>query len=323
MKIFFVLICLFSSCLSANPFLIDFADKQNLSNEDYLEVQTKLRQININPLLNQLYAKDSGLSTFDDFHVRCTKGLRQVLIDPAKGFYPYKKLIKIGNGGDRCIVNCCPFERTYVQQLETIPQKLQEAGFNGYIYYLVGGFPNPTGREIKFAGVPYCFKVLAMQEAHNLGFNNILWVDSSIVPLRNLMPIFDQMDRDGCFLLDYVNPEYNLRFIFPQTREILKKTTGSDVVLSPHISTQVWGLKMNTDKAKKFLNTYYKLLEMGTPFLSCFPEEFVYAAIFQQSLKEWPSQYIHNIIVYNGQDEEKKEIENAKLSNYFFYLRKH
>lgn len=307
----------------ANPFLIDFPEKSDLTNEDYLTIQGKLRSINIEPLLKELYADTSGLTSFEDLQNRCTRGIRQVLIDPENGFFPIKKLVQIGKGGNKCIVACCPFNGPYPKLIESIPKTLEAEGFNGYFYYRIGGFPNPTGHEIKYAGIPYAFKIFMMLEAEKLGFNHVLWMDSSILVLKDPSPLFDKIEKEGCFLLDFVNHAYNQRYIFPKTRLLLKNETGTDVVECRHISTQIFGLKMDAEKTKRFLSSYRKLLELGTPFLSCFPEEFVFASIFQQSEADWPSQYVHQILQYAQTNDVQTEIQTMKAMGLYFLLRRH
>jgi hypothetical protein len=319
----YLIIVFFNGVLHANPFMIDFPEKKELTNDDYIEIQKKIKAINIIPLLQELYVEDIGLTSFDDFKSRCTKALRQNLIDPEKNCFPQKKLIKIGRGGDSCIVNCCPYNLKYPELVNEIPQTLSDLGFNGYFYYLVGGCPNPTGKEVKYVGVPYSFKIFMMLEAQQIGFTKVLWLDSAILPLKDPTPIFAKIEQEGCFLLHEIIPGYDQRYILPKTRQLLKDLTGTDVVGGRHISTQVFGLKMDTEKTKKFVNAYYKMLELGTPFLSCYPEEFVYVSIFQQSEKDWPSQHLFSVLRFQGSQDIQSEAKILKETNLYFLLRHH
>lgn len=307
---------------TTNPFLIDFPPKENLSDEDYQLIQEKLRKIDLDPLLYELYDSGNGLVVLDDFKRRCKNGIHQILIDKDNKLFPQKRLVKIGKGGRNCIVTCCAYNRFYSSLLETIPQKLEEKGFHGSIYYRIGGFPVPSGREVRYMGIPYSFKIFMMLEAEKLGFNNILWLDSSMLPLRDPTPLFEKIDRDGCFLLNYVNPGYDQQRIFPKTRQLLQELTGVDVVRK-HYATQVFGLKMDVEKTKNFIKRYYDFCEMGTPFLSCFPEEFVFASIFLQSEKDWPSQEMFTILQYPIENDDLHAMDKMEKDGYYFYLRKH
>lgn len=305
---------------SENPFAISFVRKKDLANEDYIAVQEKLRKINLDPLLEQLYVPDQGLDPLADFKRRCIRGVTQVLIDPENGLYPVKKLEKIGNGSDMCIVNCCPYNGEYHKLIQDIPKALQDVGFNGYFYYRIGGFPNPTGKEIRYAGVPYSFKIFMMLEAQQLGFNKVLWIDTSLIPIKDPTPLFAKIEQDGS-LISYCHYPERSR-IFPKTKEILKSLTNVDIcdAKTRHICTQVLGLNMNAEKVNRLIDSYYEFVDMGTPFLSLFPEEFVFASLMEKKSQEWPSTfYIFRLLKYNGMD----SIEQAKQEGCYFYLRKH
>lgn len=305
---------------TTNPFVIHFPEKNLLTNDDYIAVQKQLNRLNIDPLIAQLYGSNPNLVPINQFQQRCSKGLTQTLIDPEKNQFPIQKLEKIGSGSDMCIVSCCPYNGVYHNLIQDIPKALKELGFNGYFYHRIGGFPNPTGREIKFAGVPYCFKIFMMVEAQQLGFNKVLWIDSSVIPVNNPEPLFDEIEQNGAFISYCYYPENTC--IFPKTRMLLKELTGTDVLKGRHIATQVFGLKMDMPKSKQFINSFYQFVEMGTPFLSRFPEEFVFSSLIEQSPKEWPANYIFQVL-RNQESNDIAELEKAKNDGCYFFLRKH
>lgn len=309
---------------SENPFLINFPTKKNITHEDYIVLQEMLNKKDIDSLLKEMYGRHTGLKAYEEFEKRCWKGIKQILIDPKNHLYPIQKLVKIGKGGNRCIVNCSPFNGKYPSLIDSIPAALEAKGFNGYFYYRLGGYPNPTGKELRYIATPYCFKIFTMLEAQNLGFTNVLWIDSSMLPLRNPEPLFDQIEKNSCFLMDYVDHHWDKLRIFPETRDLLLKLTGTDVWNTRHISTQVFGLKMDAEKTQKLIKYYYKMLELGTPFLSCFPEEYVFVAHFQQSPQEWPSDNMFKTMhFYINESNAVAEIDKFTKNGLYFYLRPH
>ena len=56
-----------------------------------------------------------------------------------------------------CIVSCAPYDGVRSVLLTSIPDALKRSGFNRYFYYRIGGFPNPTGKEIQYVGVSLLF----------------------------------------------------------------------------------------------------------------------------------------------------------------------
>lgn len=320
-----LLLCLcsfLSAEASSNPFHIDFPVKKELTHEDYIEVQRLLRQIDLTPVMQENYVNDPYYTTYEDLEQRISRGIRQVLIDPVKGFFPITRLAKIGKGSDMCFVCCVPFSAKYVPLLLSIPRTLDELGFNGYFYYRIGGYPNPTGEEIQYAGVPYAFKIFLMREAKNLGFNKVMWLDASMLPLRDPTPLFHHLEKHGSFILQFDNPHYNSIYIFPRTREELKQISSIDVVTKRHLTTQVFGLDMNAPHVEKFIESYYKYVALGTPFISCFPEENVFSAIMEQSPENWPGIEHFSILRYQSTTD-PWELDWCKKNGTFFYLRIH
>lgn len=45
--------------------------------------------------------------------------------------------------------------------------------------------------------VPYAFKVYAIAASRRMGYSSILWMDSSIVPLENLEPLWAEIEEKG------------------------------------------------------------------------------------------------------------------------------
>ena len=91
--------------------------------------------------------------------------------------------------------------------------------------------------------------------------------------------------------------------------------------------TIVFGLKMDSAKVQRLIEYYYLLVDMGLPFLSCFPEEFVLSAIIgRPEFHHWTkSIYMDYFFTRAGPSEQDsaKKIQDARKNGYFFYQRKH
>jgi hypothetical protein len=59
-------------------------------------------------------------------------------------------------------------------------------------HYPPGSEPHPA--------VPYHFKQMAMQQAANLGYMHLLWLDAVMVAVKPIEPIFQQIEEQGYFL---------------------------------------------------------------------------------------------------------------------------
>ena len=317
-------VCFLSPILSS-PFAISYPLQDSLTEEDLLAIQKQKQTLDISSLLDTLYPKKSfwpwspSLASKEDFKGRISKAFHQTLIDPSRGFLPEKHLVKINGGSDRCIVCYASFDGVYPGLIKQLPEHLEKTGFQGYLFYQIGGFPNPTGQEIRFCAVPYSFKVFSLLEAKKLGFHKVLWIDSVFIPLKDPSPLFEQIEQEGYF---FKRHSTSSKFILPSTRKYLQEKTGSDVLHAHYVSAQVLGLDLNTPLAKQFIEEYYKLVEDGMGFFSCFPEEYVYTAILASKL---PSS-IHPLsskLVFSEVKFPKKDLSWAKQQGYFFIQKAH
>jgi hypothetical protein len=324
----FLTLLLLPFALTGNPFKIDFPIKENITEEDYLEIQTKLDQIDIRPFLDSFYPKDppknifkpwsSSLASKQDFEGRISKALHQTLAIKGKGS-PIKKLQKINKGGENCIVCYASLNGKYEDLIQNLPKELEKVGFNGHLFYMVGGFPNPTGKEIQYCGVPYCFKIFMLLEAQKLGFSKVLWIDSSFLPLKDPTPLFDWIEKEGSFLKLH---ESFKKFILPKTQKYIEKITGVDVVKSTYVSAQIIGFDLSKPLPQEFIKKYYDLVELGFPFFSCFPEEYVFSSIIGQKLDAWKSQP-YKELVFSEIKLKGKDPSWVKEKGYFFLQKEH
>jgi hypothetical protein len=318
----------------ANPFLIELEEKEEYDNEDYIKIQEKLANKNIDEILKSYFPPKNPFYDYDDFKNRCTRGITQNIIDLSNNIFPTKNLYKIGDGGNNkdCIVCCTSinhkmetdnqYNSRYIAS-QSIKQSLENCGYNGYFYLFNGGFPNPTGKEMKYIGVPYCFKIFMMLEAKKKGFERIIWIDSACITLNNPNILFQRLEEDNVLFRHYTyNNNYDA-MIFNQTIELLNDITNIDIHNADYLITIVFGLNVESEPIKKIIEEYYQMVELGLPFLSIFPEEIVLSAIFNKpeykSLIKRQKTNLDKLFI----GENDKDIEEATNQGYYFYHRDH
>jgi len=314
-----------------NPFLLDFCFDVNRSEytfEEYMEIQKKLKakKEQITKLAKDIYPTDNTAfnKTFGDFYYRISKGITQKIIDIENNKLPISELFKIGEGGDKCIVCCTQFDVSrYFYSLE-IKESLEAVNFNGYLYLLSGKFPNPTGEEIKYIGVPYSFKIFAMVEAKKLiNCNKIVWIDACCVAINNLDKIFDDVDKYDIVCRTNIPNEYENN-IPPITVDTIDRLTDNNFVKTrpPYIISIVLGLNFNSILVNHFVGDYYKMARDGWSFFSIFPEENVFSAIL--SFPKY-KQYMENFHKYDFSYVFTRDIsvDEAKNQSFSFFQRKY
>jgi len=319
-----------------NPFLIDIEDKDEYTIDDYINIHKQLKEKEIEPLLREMYSYKNSFYEYDDFKGRCTTGLRQKLIDERDQILPEKKLYKIGNPIDskNCIVCCTPFARENTEFDKNVDSKsryiasqqiinsLEEVGYNGHFYLFNGGFPNPTGKEMKYVGVPYCFKIFMMLEAKKLGFEKVVWIDSGCYAINNLQRLFDILEyQETLFLSLNGNNNYDA-MVFPSTINLLNLITDTNLHEASYVLTIVFGLNMKSEIIGRLIEEFYEMVELGYPFLSIFPEEIVLSALFNKPEYKHLIYYTHESIKLQIHEKDKP-MEQAKMEGYYFLHRKY
>ena len=107
-----------------------------------------------------------------------------------------------------------------------------------------------------------------------------------------------------------------------KTIELMNSSVNRDIRNDNNINTIVFGLKLTSEKIKKFIDEYYEMVKLGLPFLSSFPEEMVFSSIFNKPEFKYVFNgggirnmlYIHEW--YNNK-------EQAKNNGYYFVQRQY
>lgn len=98
----------------------------------------------------------------------------------------------------RCIVNLIDGkQRVYVQGQNRLIEEMRKQDIP--LLYFIGeqSVLAPPHKQN-----PFAFKLYAIQKAIDLGFQQIFWVDASVYPVKNIMPIFDRLTEQGIFIED-------------------------------------------------------------------------------------------------------------------------
>jgi len=316
---------------NTNPFILDIEDKTTYSFDDYVKIQSLLenRMQSIDPFLESIYPEDKiGRRGLNDLKLRTKRGLYQKIIDASNSIIPEIEIYKIGDGGDgkKCFVCCTPLFSDRYEVSQSIAGSLENVGFNGHFMLLNGGYPNPSGTEMKYVGVPYSFKIFMMLEAKKRGFEKVIWIDSACFAVNNPEYLFVILEKyDAVFRSFPANCfEDNAceKNLFPKTLELMNTLCGRDIRNDKIINSIVFGLNFTSPKIDQFIEKYYEMVNRGLPFLSCFPEENVFSAILNCDNFRYILDNIHethNLYV----NEHYYDTRSAKENGFYFLQRKY
>ena len=95
----------------------------------------------------------------------------------------------------RAVVNVA--DRHFVRGSARMREALTKYGAGAEFLAWINRLPEGSPPHKAF---PYAFKAWAILAAAERGFSSILWMDSSILPIRDMEPLWEKIERDGYFL---------------------------------------------------------------------------------------------------------------------------
>ncbi len=186
-----------------------------------------------------------------------------VEIIPINGDFSNKK---------NCIVTYVSINDHYIRRQKELIQRLRLVGFDGHVIQRIGGWPATEMGTLKFFDVPYAFKICALLEAKNLGYQNCLWLDAYMVPLTDMRPLFDHIAEQGVFL--YYDPNWPMEgYIQPFAIESFGKSL-TDFLQGPAVSAFAVGVNFSHERGIQLFDSWYNMMAtQRLGFLSFVPEQ--------------------------------------------------
>ena len=208
-----------------------------------------------------------------DFFGRTVTGANQHYVPPSQVYaHSFGSL----EDSRRCIVTSVKAGDTDWFSLSRMIDALQEVQFTGLFLNYRGHYLNPTGVEYRLLGVPYFMKFALLVDSYvSYGCESALWIDSSMLPAQTLEPLFHRIEMTGAAFAPSHNADSGSE-ILPATREVFHVLCGTDSVHARvHVPAGAFGMQLSGLAMFRFIQRVYQLAALGTPFLSCFLEEFV------------------------------------------------
>lgn len=167
-----------------------------------------------------------------------------------------------------------------------------------------------------------------MLEAEKLGFEKIIWIDAGCYAVNNPERLFDILNEDDAIFRQFWPyspgiPTYE-NSVFKETIVNINNITGGNLVNSINVCSVVFGLNMKSQKIQKFIDEYYEMVKLGTPFLSYFPEEVVISAIFNKEEYKYLFYNRHeSLMLFIHENYMCNNFDIAKNHGYYFVQRQY
>lgn len=182
------------------------------------------------------------------------------------------------NNLERCILLYSSSNGIYPNKAKKLLGEIENCGFCGHVLVRIGGFPNTEFGGLKICHIPYSFKVAFLEEARQLGYKAVLWIDLAIHPLLNFETIFREIERKGHFFTTVGTLADNFSSHLPEAARALEISDDLYGQI-PHISSSMIGLNMENRRAIQLLETWYRETEKVIPSITWWPEELSLSAI--------------------------------------------
>lgn len=155
-----------------------------------------------------------------------------------------------------CVINLANNTNWYKKGQERLIESLK-IHFNDdvLIYGSESDVNAPSHKNNPYAFKPYCF-----YDAMKKGYENVLWLDSSVYAVKNISPIFDILDNEGYFMLNsghYTNTWCNdncLKYF---------NTTKDDLSGQLMFMAGLFGLNLREKVCIDFLEEWKKSADCG------------------------------------------------------------
>ena len=204
-----------------------------------------------------------------------------------------------------CIITYASINSGYNNFIKEQIESLQDVGYKGHYLYRIGGWPNMEQGDLKYLKVPYGFKFCALKEAYDMGYKQVLWVDSICIATGNLSELFDRIKKQGCiYRLSFFKFERQCNKSLIETLNVSDKETKQ----IKHIASGVIGFDFTSEKIQNLFKKLYESLEYPIAFYSDFPEQLVMSVIlYRLGLDNY---HCKNLVSFSSK----------KKKNYFFNI---
>jgi hypothetical protein len=172
------------------------------------------------------------------------------------------KISQIGrhkNTEKRCIISLGVGKKAFSNGIKRLEESLRRVQFEGDFLYWDEQLPDgcPAHFDAPFAFKSYCFYV-----AKELGYSQILWIDSTCIALRSLGPVFADIAKHGYVFFNNNYDQKLGQWIGDDalSQNALSRDQAMDIAELP---CSVLGLNMNTELGTSFLDQWHQIMADG------------------------------------------------------------
>lgn len=159
----------------------------------------------------------------------------------------------------RCVISLGVGKAIYRDSLLRLEESLRRVRFDGdYLYW---DEQLPKGSPEHF-DVPFGFKSYCFYEALNLGYREVLWIDSACVAIRSLHPVFQLIKENGYVMFNN-NYDQMMGQWSSDAALAAHGLTRDEAMAIPEHPCSVIGLDLSSPLGRQFLEGWHQVMGDG------------------------------------------------------------
>ncbi len=252
--ILFLLLGIFSLHAEEMPIYQEIADICHPSLEDLLTIQQYQLSAD-RPILSRLRDTEFIPRTF-----------KMVGTLPEEApFYSWLAINAPEDERENCVICYSSYNQRYPKGCKRLFAKIAKSDFRGHMHIRIGGWPNIEAGDLALSHVLFAFKPCFFREMQRLGYQRVLWLDASILPVVSLNRIFEMIQEDGYFVQE--NSHTLEPFMNEDTAHAFNLSFEEACALQS-CSAAIIGIDFTNERACQLIDAWYEAAKDPYAFYS-------------------------------------------------------
>jgi hypothetical protein len=221
------------------------------------------------------------IDLFHDFSRRSCRNMK--IYDPNKPQEIVTLKSNLPNIKKRVLITYCSLNGPYGDFVKKIRDIVSKHNRTYDCYFMIGSYPSTKEDGMALFHIPYAWKACMFKYIKQLGYEQAIWIDSSMMPIKSLEPLFDIVDKNHRFFIpargkmlgEFYRPYFTA---YKKTFEACG-IKPKDLMKMRHFQATVIGLDLKDSISSEYLDRWYELTRNTQASISTLPEELVMTVI--------------------------------------------
>jgi hypothetical protein len=187
------------------------------------------------------------------------------------------------NSKKRAIITYCSLNGPYGLYVNEIAERLSKYNRSYDFYGMIGSYPATQEDGMSLFHIPYAWKVCLFKKMKQQGYEQLIWIDSSMMPIKNPEELFSILDQKKRFFIPaigkYIGEFYRPYFNMYENAFKACGLEPCELLKMRHYQATVIGLDLSDSISFKYLQEWYELTKNIEASCTTLPEELIMTTI--------------------------------------------